>query len=256
MSSPAFTALAHRGVWDRYPENSLGAVRSALDAGFGVELDVRLTRDGVPVLNHDPYVASADGQRLAIDEHGLDELSAFPLGRSEEPVARLDDALALPGIGSTQVALHLKDGARPDTVERLLDAIPEAVLTNLFVFDISLELCAEFKELAPRLRVGVSVGDKKYHRYFYDLKDLASVPVDIVWADEYRHLYTFEFIEEARRMGKEVFAVSPDIAGLVGHPLAEAGYEASWEDLLRWGAAGICTDKPFELQSMIEERVG
>lgn len=48
---------AHRGFPGLFPENTLVAVRGALDRGAdAVEVDVRLTRDGIPVLMHDPTV--------------------------------------------------------------------------------------------------------------------------------------------------------------------------------------------------------
>lgn len=48
------TAVAHRGDPYRVRENTLASLRSALEQGAdAVEIDVRLTRDGVPVLLHD-----------------------------------------------------------------------------------------------------------------------------------------------------------------------------------------------------------
>jgi len=46
--------LAHRGDWRRAPENSLAAIRTAADDDRdGIEFDVRLAADGVPVVIHD-----------------------------------------------------------------------------------------------------------------------------------------------------------------------------------------------------------
>lgn len=56
--------LAHRGGAGPDPENSLAAFARALDSGAdGVELDVRLSADGVPVLHHDPRLP--DGRAVA-----------------------------------------------------------------------------------------------------------------------------------------------------------------------------------------------
>jgi hypothetical protein len=106
--------------------------------------------------------------------------------------------------------------------------------------------------LEPQLRVGVSVGDKKYHPYFYDLEDLSDGTVDIIWADEYRNLYSKEFFKKIQSIGMTTYVVSPDIAGLVGHPLAYAGYQNTWREVRTWGADGVCTDKPGELLSLLE----
>ena len=47
---------AHRGLHDNAsdaPENSMRAFQKAVDAGYGVELDIQLTKDHVPVVFHD-----------------------------------------------------------------------------------------------------------------------------------------------------------------------------------------------------------
>jgi len=57
--------LAHRGLHeqDGPVENTLEAFAAARDAGYGVELDVRMSADGVPVVHHDAGLA--DGRALA-----------------------------------------------------------------------------------------------------------------------------------------------------------------------------------------------
>lgn len=48
---------AHRGQWRDFPENSLPGITEAIaDGAEIVEIDVRLTADGVPVLMHDETV--------------------------------------------------------------------------------------------------------------------------------------------------------------------------------------------------------
>jgi glycerophosphoryl diester phosphodiesterase len=61
--------LAHRGDWRRAPENTLAALESALEmAGCdGVEFDVRLSADGIPVLLHDETLARVQGRPDRVD---------------------------------------------------------------------------------------------------------------------------------------------------------------------------------------------
>jgi glycerophosphoryl diester phosphodiesterase len=55
--------VAHRGYASRYPENTLLALRAALDAGAAfVEVDVLLSADGVPVLMHDATLLRTAGR--------------------------------------------------------------------------------------------------------------------------------------------------------------------------------------------------
>ena len=47
---------AHRGLFDNdseAPENSLAAIKKAVDAGYGIEFDVQLSKDDIPVVFHD-----------------------------------------------------------------------------------------------------------------------------------------------------------------------------------------------------------
>jgi glycerophosphoryl diester phosphodiesterase len=81
--------LAHRGDWRRAPENTIAAFRAALAVPGcdGVELDVRLSRDGVAVCYHDETLSRVHG----IDRRVAD-LSAAELERIGVPT--LQDALA------------------------------------------------------------------------------------------------------------------------------------------------------------------
>ena len=78
--------LAHRGDWRQAPENTLEALVAAMAVPGcdGVEFDVRLSRDGVPVLLHDETLARVQGRtaRVAaltateLAAHGIPELEA------------------------------------------------------------------------------------------------------------------------------------------------------------------------------------
>ena len=82
------TYLAHRGVADIYPENTLEAAQRALDLGFKwIEIDVKESADGVFFLFHD-----RDGQRLLGTDQTpssftWDELKVMPLWFDETPTA-------------------------------------------------------------------------------------------------------------------------------------------------------------------------
>jgi len=79
--------LAHRGRRDGCPENTLAAFAAAVAAGTdGIETDIRLSRDGQPVLFHD---------RLLPDGREVARLSAAELSAAAGyPVPTLDEALA------------------------------------------------------------------------------------------------------------------------------------------------------------------
>ncbi|KUN01668.1 glycerophosphodiester phosphodiesterase [Streptomyces yokosukanensis] len=112
------TAVAHRGDPYRFRENTVDSLRSALDRGAdAVEIDVRLTRDGVPVLLHDDTL-----RRLWEHDRPLAALSAEEVrGLTAGGVPTL--AQALEATGDSRVMVDLC--GRVD--RRLVDPVVDVV---------------------------------------------------------------------------------------------------------------------------------
>jgi len=73
--------LAHRGSRRRAPENTLPAFELALDEGAdGIEFDVRLSADGVPILLHDPTLDRTTSGRGHVAAQTLDALRRLDAG--------------------------------------------------------------------------------------------------------------------------------------------------------------------------------
>jgi len=70
--------LAHRGDHRDVPENTIAALVAALDLGRcdGLELDVRLSSDGVPVVIHDESLARVQGRPELVAALTADQLAA------------------------------------------------------------------------------------------------------------------------------------------------------------------------------------
>lgn len=111
--------LAHRGLHgepDR-PENSLSAFVAAAAAGYGVELDVQLSGDGVPVVFHDATLERVAGRPERIAELTVAQLATIPIGPGGEPVPTL--AAALAELRSVPVMVELKQTKlRANSLER------------------------------------------------------------------------------------------------------------------------------------------
>lgn len=71
----------HRGCSGRFPENSLLAFREAAEAGCDViELDVTLSKDGVPVIAHDDHLERVSNGKGKIADYTCEELKQFDFG--------------------------------------------------------------------------------------------------------------------------------------------------------------------------------
>jgi glycerophosphoryl diester phosphodiesterase len=94
--------IGHRGAMRHAPENTLASIRKAHELGARwVEFDVKLSRDGVPILMHDPTLErTTDGRgRVAAQDHAalaaLDAGSRFAAAFAGEPIPTLRQTLEL-----------------------------------------------------------------------------------------------------------------------------------------------------------------
>ena len=86
---------AHRGLHDdALPENSLAAFDAACRAGYDIELDVQLSRDGVPMVFHDATLVRVCGVEARLSDYTAAELSKITLcGKKEYTIPTLSEAL-------------------------------------------------------------------------------------------------------------------------------------------------------------------
>ena len=90
--------FAHSGLHDNAsdaPENSMAAFRKAVEAGLGMELDVQVTKDGVPVVFHDFKLERICGAPGKIADSTYEELQAYTLCDSKERIPRFSELLEM-----------------------------------------------------------------------------------------------------------------------------------------------------------------
>lgn len=105
---------AHRGLWDEgIPENSLAAFARAASAGYGIELDVRLSRDRRIMVFHDEDLMRMCGVKGKISDYTYAELRRLRLKGTNQEIPTLDETLALIR-GRVPVMIEIKgEGTRP-----------------------------------------------------------------------------------------------------------------------------------------------
>lgn len=116
---------AHRGLFDNQsdaPENSLAAFRKAVDAGYGIELDVQLSKDNIPVVFHDASLKRMCGVEGNVWEYTLEELKCLRLMKSDEQIPTFEEFLSVVD-GKVPFILEYKLDRTQADVCRLTDAI-------------------------------------------------------------------------------------------------------------------------------------
>jgi glycerophosphoryl diester phosphodiesterase len=108
---PKPKTVAHRGAWDliNYSENTMKAFERARDLGaWGIELDIRFTRDNVPFVQHDPDLRRCYGR-----PEELCEFKATDLRKAAPAMPMLEEVLALQNL---HFMLEVKTALTPDQI--------------------------------------------------------------------------------------------------------------------------------------------
>ena len=129
---------AHRGLHgEEIPENSLPAFALAVERGYGIELDVQLSSDGVIMVFHDDTLVRMTGAKGKLCEYTCEELQQLHLGDSEETVPTLDEVLEVVG-GRIPLLIELKgesaggDGALCEKLAKRLETYGDPYCVESF----------------------------------------------------------------------------------------------------------------------------
>ena len=99
QSASLLCDYAHRGLHDGNtgdtPENSLSAFEKACQAGYGIELDVQLSRDGVVMVFHDYTLIRMTGKNGKVVEYDAAELQKLSLANTEQKIPTFAEVLSL-----------------------------------------------------------------------------------------------------------------------------------------------------------------
>jgi glycerophosphoryl diester phosphodiesterase len=161
--------IAHRGLHDAAHgliENTAGAARAAIDAGYGIEVDVQISADGEAMVHHDDVLGRLTEGQGRLDRLTAAELKRIPFRGSDERMLTLAELCDLVG-GRATMLVELK--SRFDGDVRLADRVatllagyggPAAPMS----FDPG--QIAVLRHRAPRLPRGIVAAKYRPHPYW------------------------------------------------------------------------------------------
>lgn len=163
--------FAHRGLHgEGRAENSMSAFRAAVERGYGIELDVRLSRDGELVVFHDDTLLRVCGADARVDSKTLAELREYRLSGTEETVPTFREVLELVD-GRVPLLVELKEDAyRYGVTEKTVMMLRE-YKGDFIVESFNPLALGRFRELMPEAMRGILshnyFKDKKYRKPMY-----------------------------------------------------------------------------------------
>jgi glycerophosphoryl diester phosphodiesterase len=251
---------AHRGGAALRPENTIAAFDNGLAAGAdGLELDVRLTRDGTVVVHHDDTLERTTSGRGRLGACTTDELSSVDAGYWFKPtdaghdfpyrgigvcVPLLRDVLArYPAI---PLIIELKQNL-PELAHRTIDQLREAgALDRAALGSFSWRVLRVARAYEPGVATGASREETRLALYRswvgWPLKDEAYREFQVPEKSGPTRIVSRRFIRHAHRAGLPVKVWTVNDA-------------EDMRRLIDWGVDALITDRPDLAAGVVRDRV-
>jgi glycerophosphoryl diester phosphodiesterase len=161
--------IAHRGLHDAAQgiiENTAGAVRAAIAANYGIEVDVQISRDGEAMVHHDDVLGRLTQGEGRLDSFTAAELKLVPFRGSDERMMALGELCDLVG-GRVTMLVELKsrfdgDARLPGRVASVLSGYRGPVAPMSF----DPRQLVLLRQKSPRLVCGIVAAKYRPHPYW------------------------------------------------------------------------------------------
>ena len=231
--------MAHRGASKAAPENSLAAVRVAMEAGSNwVEIDVQETADGEVVVIHDSDFMKLARNKTKVWDARLSDLQSIDIGGSfgpsfqNERVPTLSDVLQLCQ-GKTGVLIELKYYGHDQQLEqRVVDIVEKHGMSNeIMVMSLKPDGVRKMKRLRPTWKCGVLLS--------VSVGNIQKIQADFLAVNA--RFATRSLINKLHQAGKEIYVWTVD------DPV-------SMSLLMNRGVDGLITNRPEVAKDVLKQR--
>jgi len=231
---------AHRGGTLRSIENTLAAIREAIDVGAQfAEIDVQMSQDEVLVVTHDSDFSRQAGIPKKVWDLTYDEIREIPLTRAGAPEIAADHAPTFDEVldvtrGQIRVNIELKyyGDHQPRLAERVVAAIrAKGMVDQVVIQSLHNAGLEEVRRLAPEIAIGYlfSVNAREPNRLDVDFLSVQAGRVNRT------------FIQAAHRRKQEVHVWTVD-------------KPADMQRLIALGVDNLITNRPQEALELVRER--
>jgi glycerophosphoryl diester phosphodiesterase len=141
--------IGHRGARGLAPENTIAALEKGIEQRADMlEFDIRVTKDGVPILHHNPELVDPNGEKRAIADHTYRELLEH-----KGDLATLEEVLAK-FAGGPRLYIEVKRGVPTGPIVKIIKKMPVKP-AGLRLASFSQPILREFKKALPDVSLTV-----------------------------------------------------------------------------------------------------
>ena len=234
--------IAHRGFSGLYPENTMLAFKKAKEEGFcdGIELDVQLTKDLIPVIIHDEELERITDVKGLVKDFTYKEIRTFNAGENEK-IPSLEEYLEFAKENNIYTNIELKNSILeyPSLEKKTLNLIDKFNFKDsIIVSSFNYKSIAKIKTLDKTIKTGLL-----YKSHFINLQKY----FDMCGADAIHSHYT-------------AFLRSKDLLkNLLENNIEVSSYtideEIYMKKFIKEGISSIITNHPDKLhQILIDEK--
>lgn len=174
--------IAHRGLYTKgVPENSMDAFKRAVEKGFDIELDVRLTKDCKVIVFHDDDLMRMFGVEGKVCDFTYQQLQAFELPESHQKIPLFKDVLKMVD-GKVALLIEIKQSSPFGELEKRVDRLLRKYTGNYAVESFNPFSMGWFRIFSKNVKRGQLISEYKYGKSFdrkYILRKICAKP--IVW---------------------------------------------------------------------------
>ena len=233
------TIVAHRGAAGKAPENTLAAVRQAIeDQADWIEIDVQETADGEVVVIHDSDFMKLAGNKSKVREATLVQMGDIDIGSWFDPSFSAERVPTLRKVldtarGKAKVVIELKYYGHDEKLEqRVVDVVEAAgMVDDTAIMSLEYDAVSKIRSLRPYWKIGLLSATA--------IGDLSNLDADFLAVAT--GMVSAGFVRRAHDAGKQVFAWT------VNDPV-------SMSRMMSLGVDGIITDEPEMARKVLADR--
>ncbi len=233
--------VGHRGS-QQGVENTLQAIKGAIDARADyAEVDILLSKDGVPMVIHDDNLKRLSGKNLNVYDLTASQLSKLSLSQNDKTgkISTLDEVIDYSrGKIDLLIELKLHGHEKASIVKEVIQVIEQNHFQkNCQIMSLEYDLVEELKTDYPAYTVGYCVYGNLGNARMHSLRQLN---VDFLIIEE--SMASNSFIDQCNKAWLPVYVWTVNT-------------EQTMQSCLKMGASGIITDKPKAARSVVDQYV-
>jgi glycerophosphoryl diester phosphodiesterase len=247
-SEDNFVVIGHRGASAYYPENTMSAFEAAYEMGAEmIELDILLSKDGVPVVIHDEALDRTTNGTGRVADYTLVELRKLDAGlwfgreHAGQQIPTLEEVLQF-AKGKIALNIEIKTEAVTDEhlegiEEKALNLVKKYEMENYVLFS-----SFDYRAISHLKQLDVDISTALLYEKSHSNGQPPSKLVNDYKANAFncsRRQYTKRWAEDTQRHNIPVFVYT-------------VNKEKQMQKMIKRGVSGIFSDKPDVLKQVVE----